>query len=226
MKILFISSNSEIRELVRDNINSVSLGAEIKIIDKFEDTKINYESFYFSIFDISNITDFKNKELLKMVNEISETNLPALIISNKLQHEFTIKLCKKFTKTSDFLLADNINSELETRIKIIIDKINSLIPANCIRVSDLILDLDKYELKINNNKIELTFKEYELLKLLLENQDKVFSRTKLLSAVWGYDFYGGSRTVDVHMRRLRSKLVLPYCNMLKTVRNVGYMFSK
>jgi DNA-binding response OmpR family regulator len=89
----------------------------------------------------------------------------------------------------------------------------------------LVLNLDKYELTVNDNEVELTFKEYELLKLLLENPDKVYSRNKLLSIVWGYDFYGGSRTVDVHMRRLRSKLELPYSDMLKTVRNVGYMFS-
>jgi len=71
----------------------------------------------------------------------------------------------------------------------------------------------------------LTFKEYELLKILLENQNKVCSRNKLLSVIWGYDFYGGSRTVDVHMKRLRSKLDTPYNLMLKTIRNVGYMFS-
>jgi DNA-binding response OmpR family regulator len=80
-------------------------------------------------------------------------------------------------------------------------------------------------LAVNGLSIELTFKEYELLKILLENQNKVLSRNKLLSVVWGYDFYGGSRTVDVHMRRLRSKLDAPYNLMLKTVRNVGYMFS-
>ena len=96
---------------------------------------------------------------------------------------------------------------------------------NCLIFRDLVLNLDKYELSINGEGIELTYKEYELLKLLLENPNKVFSRNNLLSKVWGYDFYGGSRTVDVHMRRLRSKLVAPYIDMLKTVRNVGYMFS-
>jgi two-component system alkaline phosphatase synthesis response regulator PhoP len=100
-----------------------------------------------------------------------------------------------------------------------------LVPQNSFVVGDLILNFEKYELKVNDRIIVLTFKEFEMLKLLLQNQDKVFTRINLLSTVWGYDYYGGSRTVDVHMRRLRAKIPPPYNKMLKTIRNVGYMFS-
>jgi len=71
----------------------------------------------------------------------------------------------------------------------------------------------------------LTFKEFEMLKLFMQNENRVFTRMDLLSTVWGYDYYGGSRTVDVHMRKLRAKIPPPYNNMLTTIRNVGYMFS-
>jgi len=99
------------------------------------------------------------------------------------------------------------------------------VTGNSIVVGELVLNLDKYELSVGGEVIVLTFKEFEMLKLLMKNKNKVFTRIKLLSLVWGYDYYGGSRTVDVHMRRLRSKIPLPYCDMLKTIRNVGYMFS-
>lgn len=127
----------------------------------------------------------------------------------------------------DFVLVSGSNEEIVTRVKIILGKKENTQykNKNIIKVGGLMLDLDKYELTIDRKVVELTFKEYELLKFLLQNQDKVFSRNKLLSTIWGYDFYGGSRTVDVHIRRLRSKLGHPYAAMLKTVINVGYMFS-
>jgi DNA-binding response OmpR family regulator len=123
------------------------------------------------------------------------------------------------------LFSDRLEEELFLRIRFVLASVKILTPKNSLIVDRLVLNLDKYELTVNGLSVELTFKEYELLKILLENQNKVLSRNKLLSVVWGYDFYGGSRTVDVHMRRLRSKLDTPYNLMLKTVRNVGYMFS-
>ena len=124
-----------------------------------------------------------------------------------------------------FVFKENLDYRACIRIENIFLRDFKLNSSKSIVVGNMALDLDKYELLINGKKIELTFKEYELLKILLENKNKVFTRTQLLSAVWDYDYYGGSRTVDVHMRRLRSKMDLPYSDMLKTIRNVGYMFS-
>ena len=73
--------------------------------------------------------------------------------------------------------------------------------------------------------LALTFKEYELLKLLATNKGKVFTRESLLNEVWGYDYYGGDRTVDVHIRRLRSKIEDPTHTFIETVRNIGYKFK-
>jgi len=75
------------------------------------------------------------------------------------------------------------------------------------------------------SKYNLKTSELEMLKLFMQNINRVFTRIDLLSTVWGYDYYGGSRTVDVHMRRLRAKIPPPYNDMLKTIRNVGYIFS-
>ena len=124
-----------------------------------------------------------------------------------------------------FILSSQIETELIPRLNFLLLKMKVLVPKDSLVVGDMILNFEKYELKINGEIVVLTFKEFEMLKLLLQNQDKVFTRINLLSTVWGYDYYGGSRTVDVHMRRLRAKIPPPYNNMLKTIRNVGYMFS-
>jgi len=124
-----------------------------------------------------------------------------------------------------FILSPQIETELIPRINFLLLKMKVLVPKNSLVIGDMILNFEKYELKVNGEIVVLTFKEFEMLKLLLQNQDKVFTRINLLSTVWGYDYYGGSRTVDVHMRRLRAKIPPPYNNMLKTIRNVGYIFS-
>ncbi len=87
--------------------------------------------------------------------------------------------------------------------------------------SGLSIDEQSYTAKISGRTLDLTFKEFELLRYLNENPNRVFTREQLLSEVWGYDYFGGTRTVDVHVRRLRAKLG-EYESLIGTVRNVGY----
>jgi DNA-binding response OmpR family regulator len=93
-----------------------------------------------------------------------------------------------------------------------------------LRFGDLAIDQAGYRVFVSDRPVELTYKEYELLRCLALNQDKVCTREMLLSNVWGYDFYGGARTVDVHIRRLRSKIEHSTRSLIETVRNVGYRF--
>jgi two-component system alkaline phosphatase synthesis response regulator PhoP len=95
---------------------------------------------------------------------------------------------------------------------------------NILRCGDLLVDLATYQVTVSGRPVELTYKEYELLRFLATNRGKVFTRETLLDRVWGYDFYGGARTVDVHIRRLRSKLEDGGQTYIETVRNVGYRF--
>ena len=92
-------------------------------------------------------------------------------------------------------------------------------------IEDLVIDLENYEASISGEPVYLTFKEFELLKFLLLNRGRVFSRDELLDRVWGYDNYVGTRTVDIHVQRLRYKLGSPVGDMIVTVRNVGYKFT-
>jgi two-component system alkaline phosphatase synthesis response regulator PhoP len=96
--------------------------------------------------------------------------------------------------------------------------------ANVIRCGDLLLDLGSYRVFVAGRPVELTYKEYELLRFLATHRDQVCTRETLLNRVWGYDFYGGPRTVDVHIRRLRSKIEDRDHTFIETVRSVGYRF--
>jgi DNA-binding response OmpR family regulator len=93
-----------------------------------------------------------------------------------------------------------------------------------LRCGDLVIDQANYKAFVGGRPVDLTYKEYELLRFLALNQDKVCTREMLLNRVWGYDFYGGARTVDVHIRRLRSKIEDRSHTFIETVRNVGYRF--
>jgi DNA-binding response OmpR family regulator len=96
---------------------------------------------------------------------------------------------------------------------------------NVLRENGLAINFETYEVWLDGKTIDLTFKEYELLKCLMTHKGRVYSRNQLLNDVWGYDYYGGARTVDVHIRRLRSKLGR-YESLVETVRNVGYRFKR
>ena len=91
-----------------------------------------------------------------------------------------------------------------------------------IRLGALAVDTETYHVTVSGRPLDLTFKEFELLRFLAQHPGRVFTRPSLLREVWGYDFYGGTRTVDVHVRRLRAKLGPEHEHLIETVRSVGY----
>jgi DNA-binding response OmpR family regulator len=91
-----------------------------------------------------------------------------------------------------------------------------------VRLGPLVLDVESYAVTVQGRALDLTYKEFQLLRFLAENPERVFTRPALLREVWGYDFYGGTRTVDVHVRRLRAKLGPEHEALIETVRGVGY----
>jgi len=137
---------------------------------------------------------------------------------------------------SDWQIADVIldtagPAEVDARIRIVIgkDAITQLAKNPSlkeIRSGEVVIDEDSYTAKIKGRTLDLTFKEFELLKYLAQHPGRVFSRSQLLQEIWGYDYFGGTRTVDVHIRRLRSKLGPEFESVIDTVRNVGYRFTQ
>ena len=131
---------------------------------------------------------------------------------------------------TDVILDTAGPAEVDARIRIVIgkDAITQLAKNPSlkeIRSGEVVIDEDLYTAKIKGRTLDLTFKEFELLKYLAQHPGRVFSRSQLLQEIWGYDYFGGTRTVDVHIRRLRSKLGPEFESIIDTVRNVGYRFS-
>ena len=126
--------------------------------------------------------------------------------------------------SSDIILTSAGPAEVEARIRLAIAKYRAVKNLDTISASGVVIDESSYSAKVHGKPLDLTYKEFELLKFLAQHPGRVFSRDQLLSEVWGYDYFGGSRTVDVHIRRLRAKLG-DLEGLISTVRNVGYRFN-
>ena len=151
--------------------------------------------------------------------ESSSNPTPTLIICNGNEFDQTVDLISN--EHIEVVSNKSRVSEVNARVNSLLGDSNS----EKLEFKDLVINLKTYEARINNNLLDLTFMEYELLKFFIENQEKVWSREELLEKVWGYDYFGGARTVDVHVRRLRSKLGEARLGWIKTVHSVGYKFN-
>lgn len=160
-------------------------------------------------------------EMLHLANEVGqEWHLPVVAL---LSREALNNIDSNVT-VDDFVVEPWDASEIAVRVKRIIWRKNHINNTELIRCGDLIIDLARCEVSLEGRLIELTFKEYELLRFLSSNMGRVFTRQALLNKVWGYDYYSGDRTVDVHIRRLRSKIEDSTHTFIDTVRNIGYKF--
>lgn len=119
-------------------------------------------------------------------------------------------------------------AEVEARLRLALARVHPTEAAGSapIRAAGVVIDESSYTAKVHGLPLNLTYKEFELLKYLAQHPGRVFTRDQLLHEVWGYDYYGGTRTVDVHVRRLRAKLGTENEQLIGTVRNVGYRFAQ
>ena len=115
--------------------------------------------------------------------------------------------------------------ELSLRVQQAVYRVNGPSGSQALSIGDLSIDLERYEVSVAGRRVTLTYKEFQLLALLASNPGRVYTREALLSQVWGYDYLGGTRTVDVHVRRLRSKVESPGRSFVETIWNVGYRFK-
>ncbi len=124
----------------------------------------------------------------------------------------------------DFFVEGGDPRELIARVRQALRNRHQVDAENLISCGHLVIDLSNYTVHLHDESVDLTYKEFELLRFLATNPNRVFGRDQLLNKVWGYDFYGGARTVDVHVRRLRAKIESKHDTFIETVRNVGYRF--
>jgi len=125
----------------------------------------------------------------------------------------------------DFIVLPSSAHELLARVRMHLWRTHRIDNEDLMMAGGLVIDQANYSVSIEGRTLELTFKEYELLRFLVTHRGRVFTREALLNQVWGYDYYGGTRTVDVHIRRIRAKLGSEHEEMVETIRNVGYRFN-
>jgi len=160
-------------------------------------------------------------ELIHRMKRESSLPIIALITSELLNNDDG-----HLEMTDDFVIKPYSLRELELRIKRLLQKSGGADGSEVIRCDDLVIDVAKCEVSVGSRLVMLTFMEYELLKFLASNKGRVHTREALLNKVWGYDYFGGDRTVDVHIRRLRSKLEDSTHTFIETMRNIGYKFKE
>ena len=151
--------------------------------------------------------------------ESSTKPFPTLIIVNEVDFEQTVDLIQN--PQIELISSNSKLEEVGARVHALVGDSESEI----LEFKDLSINLKTYEAKAGDVLLDLTFMEYELLKFFVVNQENVWSREQLLEKVWGYDYFGGARTVDVHVRRLRAKLGDQRNDWIKTVHSVGYKFN-
>jgi two-component system alkaline phosphatase synthesis response regulator PhoP len=222
-KILIIEDDEHIIELLRFNVenNGYSVltatdghdGLE-KAINELPDL-ILLDLMLPGIDGIDICNKLKNKERTK--------NIPIMMLTAK-GHE-TDKILGLELGADDYITKPFSVRELMTRIKVVMRRYNhETSKDNLARIiiDDLEIDHDQHEVKRKGQLIKLTLKEYQLLEYLAENRGKVLSRNALLDRVWGYDYFGETRTVDVHIRHLRKKIDDEQAQIIETIRGVGY----
>jgi DNA-binding response OmpR family regulator len=148
-------------------------------------------------------------------------DLPVLAVVEEMaaiQLDFSVGI-------QDFIVKPCSLRQMEARLRLALWNTDRPENSQILKFGGLVINLERYEVGVNGSAIELTLKEYELLRHLVAHRGRVFTRSDLLDSIWGYDYYGGMRTVDVHIRRLRSKLE-EMGKAIVTVRGVGYSFNR
>jgi hypothetical protein len=171
--------------------------------------------------DIALTSLSKYGETKKNLSDLESASkpVPELIVCEDESFDQTLDLIKN--PRIEIISSKSGLIEVVARIQSLLGDTNS----EKMEFKDLVINLKTYEAKAGEVLLDLTFMEYELLKFFIENQENVWSREQLLEKVWGYDYFGGARTVDVHVRRLRAKLGENRSEWIKTVHSVGYKFN-
>ena len=216
--ILVIEDDNNIQELIVEfltaegyNVKSANDGLEgIQAFKK--------EEFDLVILEVM-MPNLDGYGVCKMIRQSS--NVPIIFLTALNQESDQIKgfdlMCDDYiTKPFSFTL-------LMKRVEAILRRTSNENESNILNFEKLTLDLDTYQVKLGDKPIELTLKEFNILKTLIESYPQVVTRENLLDSVWGYDYYGDTRVVDAHIKNIRKKIELPY---IKTVKGIGYSLDK
>ena len=188
-------------------------GAEVHLVDDLVTTELGEMAVL-----VVELGEEPMRRLRQLEPVADDVGLPVLVVADRA----SLPLIERAKGVTDFVLEPLDPVELGVRLR---RQAASVESEEILRFKDLELNPLTYQATVAGEPIDLTYMEYELLRFLVENPGRVWSRQQLLSKVWGYDYYGGARTVDVHIRRVRAKLGEERASWITTVRSVGYRFG-
>lgn len=218
MKILIVDDEDMIREVIKEYSEDAGYQTDEAENGKIALKKINKNTYDLLILDIM-MPEMDGFTVLKNIPK--EKMIPTIVLSAR--GEEYDKLNGFDLGIDDYLTKPFSPKELIARIKAVLKRTQKKLPT-LYRYKTLEVNFSAHTLKIDDKIINITPKEFEILTYLIENKDIAISREQLLSKLWGYDFFGDDRTVDTHIKMLRSNLGI-YRNLIETVRGVGYKFS-
>ncbi len=222
-RILIVEDEKNIVELIKHNLEKNNYIAEYAY-DGLEALELfNKKHFDLVLLDLM-LPKLDGLELCEKMKNIDET-IPIIILTAKGHESDKIKGLN--LGADDYITKPFSIKELMARINALLRRVKRIDKKDFLRFKNISIDFLKYEVKKDNEIINLTLKEFELLKLLVENNGKPVSRDTILKEIWGYNFIGETRTVDVHIRNLRSKIEIDDNNpeYIQTVRGIGYRFE-
>ncbi len=192
--------------------------AELDGLDDLQSGKQRFMACAWDAAGVVRLADGLNR--LRSESAVKELPLMVLIKEGQIKDFLSQK------GIDDFVFVPASAEAIEARLRFLLGRLNHPMPGDGARIGALEINMDRYEIRLEGEPLELTYKEFELFRFLATHPGRVFSRDQLLNQVWGYNFIGGTRTVDVHVRRLRSKLGPKYAALVDTIRNVGYRFNE
>ncbi len=167
------------------------------------------------------MSSLEQPDARRMVEECHDRKLPVLAAVPRE----AITSYDPSLNPDEMLISPVSEAEFTVRVEQAIFRVSGPSGPKLLKVGDLSIDQERYDVTVSGRRVALTYKEFQLLVLLASNPGRVYTREALLSQIWGYDYLGGTRTVDVHIRRLRSKVESPGHSFVETIWNVGYRFK-
>ncbi|MGG5460760.1 response regulator transcription factor [Clostridium sp. B9] len=224
-KVLIVDDEEHIRELIKFNLKKEGYETEVAVNGREALEKIKGNKFDLILLDLM-LPEIDGLEVCKEIRRSEETaDIPVMMITAKGE-EFD-KVLGLELGADDYITKPFSIRELMARIKALLRRSNVKKEENIIKFGDVTVNFQTREVTKDSKNVELTLKEFELLKLLIKNKGNILTRELLLDKIWGYEYIGETRTVDVHIRHLRKKVESDDKNpqYIQTIRGVGYKFT-
>lgn len=219
-KVLLISRTTRLHDRMRELSHELDISVLLATPDTFDQAITSTADFGLVTLDLAGITD----DLVSRVVAYSSENgcIPILLVTDE---DRLGQLRMPVQGRNDFILSGGSAAEFEVRMTQLLWPGEENTPSDIVVIDNMTINLATYQITIDDKLVDLTLMEYSLLSFLATHPSRAYSRETLLHRVWGFEYCGGTRTVDVHIRRVRSKVGPQVASHIVTVRGVGYLFK-